>query len=186
MLQPQGAVIEVAHVVDDLDAAIEQFGEFWGAGPFYTGEIRFESGHTCRGAESPLAIEVGFGFSGGLLIELIRPLDGDRSVFSHALAERGPGFHHIVRRESFETGLSRYEKAGYDKVLELTTAFGERTVLFDTTALNGGYLEVTDLNVTFEPLMATLSDAHAHWDGVVGPRSSLSDLFDYGAKEPTA
>lgn len=36
MLQPVGSVIEIAHVVDDLDTAITQFVEFWGAGTIYT------------------------------------------------------------------------------------------------------------------------------------------------------
>ena len=182
MLQPTGSVIEIAHVVEDLDAAITQFIEFWGAGPFYTAQMTFPSGHRYRGEDAPMAIDVGFGFSGGLLIELIQPLDGDRSVFSEALTARGPGFHHIVRREAFEDGAARYVKAGFDKALELTTAFGERTILFDTTALNGGFLEVTDLNITFEPLMATLSKAHHGWTGD-RPRRSLSALFDYAATE---
>jgi hypothetical protein len=182
MLQPAGSVIEIAHVVTDLDAAVTQFVEFWGAGPFYTAEMRFPTGHRYRGQEAPMAVDVGFGFSGGLLIELIQPLDGDRSVFAEALAARGPGFHHIVRRETFEEGAARYEEAGFEKALELTTAFGERTIMFDTTALNGGFLEVTDLNVTFEPLMATLSAAHDGWAGEE-PRRSLTALFDYSAKD---
>ncbi|BBZ15551.1 VOC family protein [Mycobacterium branderi] len=182
MLQPPGSVIEIAHVVDDLDAAIGQFIELWGAGPFYSAPMRFPTGHHYRGKEAPLAIDVGFGFSGGLLIELIQPLDGDRSVFSEALAARGPGFHHIVRREPYEKGVTRCEQAGFGKALELTTAFGERTVLFDTTALNGGFLEVVDLHVTFEPLLATLSQAHDGWDGE-RPRRSLSALFDYAGPD---
>jgi hypothetical protein len=184
-MQPPGSVIEIAHVVPDLDQAIAQFIDFWGAGPFFTSEMRFPHGHRYRGVEAPMAVDVGFAFCGGLLIELIQPLDGDRSVFGEALAARGPGFHHIVRRETFEDGAARYEKAGFEKALELTTAFGERTILFDTTALNGGFLEVTDLNVTFEPLMTVLSEAHHGWTGDQ-PRRSLAALFDYADKDTRA
>jgi hypothetical protein len=182
MLQPPGSVIEVAHVVEDMEAAIAHFIETWGAGPFFTAEMRFPTGHRHRGREAEMAVEVGFAFSGGLLIELIAPLEGDQSVFSEALAARGPGFHHIVRRESFEDGCARYEKHGYAKALELTTAFGERTIIYDTVAVNGGFIEVTDLNVTFEPLMAALSAANDGWTGDE-PRRSLSALFDYSSSE---
>ncbi|WP_156942940.1 hypothetical protein [Mycobacterium genavense] len=82
MLQPPGAVVEIAHVLRDIDVGIEQFGAFWGAGPFYCAEMRFDTGHYYRGEQTPLLIEVAFGFSGGVLVELIRPLDGDRSVFT--------------------------------------------------------------------------------------------------------
>ncbi|MGV9797157.1 VOC family protein [Mycobacterium sp. NPDC003449] len=176
-MQPEGAVMQIAHVVGDLDAAIAEFGMSWGAGPFYAGVIRVESGHFYRGTESPLAIDVGMALSGGVLVELIQPLDGDRSVFSEALDARGPGFHHIVRRESFDVGVARCERAGYPRALEMTTAAGERTVVYDTTRSNGGFLEVVDLNVTFEPLMGRLAEAHARWDGHIEPRRSLASLF---------
>lgn len=177
-MQPVGTVLQIAHVVRDLDAAIAEFGMSWGAGPFYTSIIRAESGHYYRGEETPIAIDVGMALSGGVLVELVQPLDGDRSVFSEALDARGPGFHHIVRRESFEAGTARCERAGYPRALEMTTAAGERSVLFDTTTSNGGYLEVVDLNITFEPLMGRLAEAHARWRGRAEPRRSLTSLFE--------
>ncbi|ORA19910.1 VOC family protein [Mycobacterium arosiense] len=179
MLQPVGSVIEIAHVVRDIDEAIAQFVEFWGAGPFYTAKMSFPSGHLYRGKETPMAIDVGFGLSGGLLIELIQPLDGDQSVFSEALDTNGPGFHHIVRRETYEEGAARYEKAGFERALETTTPYGERTIVYDTTALNGGFIEVTDLNVTFPALLDALAEAHDGWNGEE-PRRSLLPLFNYG------
>lgn len=177
-MQPEGTVLQIAHVVEDLDAAIAEFGMSWGAGPFYTSAVRVESGHLYRGEESPLAIDVGMALSGGVIVELVQPLDGDRSVFSEALDARGPGFHHVIRRESFDAGIARCERARYHRALEMTTAAGERSVLFDATRSNGGFLEVVDLSVTFEPLVARLAEAHAHWGGQIEPRRSLASLFE--------
>jgi hypothetical protein len=183
MVQPEGSVIEICFVVSDIDAAIEQFGKFWGAGPFFTADMRFLEGHKYRGEAAPLQIIVGFGFCGGLLIELVQPLDGDRSVFSEALGERGTSFHHIVRREDFEAGYDRMTAMGFPVALESKTVFGERAVLFDTKTHNGAFIEVTDLNITFKPLIAVVSEAHRNWDGS-DPRRPLAPLFDYAAPLP--
>src|ERR1700712_581281 len=99
MLQPTGSIIELAHVVADMDAAIAHWTGTLKAGPFFVGEMRFPEGHRYRGEPAMLAIRVAFGFSGGLLIELVQPLDGDRSVFAELLAARGPGYHHMMMRE---------------------------------------------------------------------------------------
>src|SRR3546814_10881195 len=70
MLQPPGSVIELCHVVDDMDKAIQHWTTIMGAGPFYVGAMPFEKGHRYRGEPAVLALKVAFGFTGGLLIEI--------------------------------------------------------------------------------------------------------------------
>jgi hypothetical protein len=176
MLQPPGSIVEVCYVVADMDAAIAQWTGTMGAGPFFVGEMRFEEGHRYRGEPSLLAIEVGFGFSGGLLIELVKPLEGDRSAFSEVLKKRGPGYHHVMLRDDFDSICARMRAAGYSPALETTTPFGERCALFDLQHVNGGFVEAMDLHIGFGRLTETMAKAHENWNGEE-PRRPLAPLF---------
>jgi Glyoxalase/Bleomycin resistance protein/Dioxygenase superfamily len=170
MLQPPGTIIELCHVVTDMDTAIAHWSGDLGAGPFYVGEMRFEKHHKYRGRDSVLAIKVGFGFLGGLLIELIEPLEGDDSVFS----ETGPGYHHVMLREGYDTGFARMSAAGYPLALENLTPLGERCALFETPS---GFVELMDLHLGFEHLTGIMADAHVGWDGT-NPIRPMAILFE--------
>jgi hypothetical protein len=176
MLQPPGSIIELCHVVGDMDAAIAYWTGTLGAGPFFVGDMQFPEGHRYRGTPAVLAIRVAFGFSGGLLIELVQPLEGDISVFSEVMAGRGPGFHHVMLREDYDVAHARLTAQGFKLALESTTPLGERCALFDTQSLNGGFIEVMDLHIAFGRLTEAMADAHAGWDGTE-PQRPLGPLF---------
>ena len=176
MLQPPGSIIEICHVVADLDAALSHWTSVLRAGPFFTGEMRMEDGHRYRGKPATLAIHVAFGFSGGLLIELVQPLPGDQSVFAEALAERGPGYHHVMLREDYDIAYARLAHQGFELALENTTPLGERCALFDTRALNGGFIEVMDLHIGFGKLTEAMAKAHEGFTGA-DPVRPLTPLF---------
>jgi len=176
MLQPPGSIFEICHVVTDLDVAIGQWTGTLRAGPFFSAEMRFPEGHRYRGSPSLLAMRVAFGFSGGLLIELIEPLEGDRSVFSEVLQRSGPGFHHVLLREEYDVGFARLSAQGFAVALESTTPLGERCALFDTGAVNGGFIEVMDLHIAFGRLTELMHAAHDGWDGT-DPHRPLAPLF---------
>jgi hypothetical protein len=176
MLQPKGSVIELCHVVADVDASIAWWVDCLGAGPFFVGDMHFPDGHRYRGASAMLAIRVAFGFSGGLLIELVQPLDGDGSVFSEVMRGRGPGFHHVMLREDYDIAHARLTAQGFSVALESTTPLGERCALFDTQAVNGGFTEVMDLHIAFGRLTEAMAAAHENWDGEV-PQRPLAPLF---------
>ncbi len=176
LVQPPGSVVELCHVVRDMDAAIAHWTERFGAGPFFVGEMTFPEGHRYRGEPAMLAIRVAFGFSGGLLIELVEPLDGDASVFTEVLERRGPGYHHVMLREDYDVAHARLTAAGFSVALESTTPLGERCALFDTQAIDGGFVEVMDLHIAFGRLVDEMAAAHADWDGA-DPQRPLGPLF---------
>ncbi|MDE2465254.1 MAG: VOC family protein [Alphaproteobacteria bacterium] len=165
MLQPEGSVIELCYVVADMDTAILHWTTKMKAGPFFVGDMHFETGHRYRGQPSVLSIRVGFGFSGGVLIELVQPLVSDRSVFSEVLSQRGPGYHHVMLREDFDAAHKRLTAQGLKPALECTTPLNERCVLFDTRDVDGGYIEIMDLHISFGKLTEAIARAHQNWDG---------------------
>lgn len=176
MLQPEGSIVETCHVVRDMDAAIAHWTGTLKAGPFFCGEMRLAEGHRNRGESAPLAIKVAFGFSGGLLIELVEPLEGDGSIFSEALAEHGPGFHHVMLRGGYDEGRARLSAQGFPVVLETVTPLGERCAVFDTRVADGGFVEVMDLQIAFEGMAQKMMAAHEGWDGSM-PERPLAEMY---------
>jgi hypothetical protein len=176
-MQPDGSILEVCHVVRDMDRAVAHWTEVLGAGPFYVFDVPPMPGQMNRGAPSAIALRIGFGFSGGLLIELLQQLDDGPSVFREILEARGEGFHHVLLRRDFDAGRAHLERHGYALAFSGALPGGERFGLFDTTRDNGGFVELMDLTPTSFGPMAKVHAAHVGWDGVTRPRRAFAELF---------
>jgi methylmalonyl-CoA/ethylmalonyl-CoA epimerase len=82
-------------VVRDCTAAQEELSARLGAGPFLSAGERLFDQTLVHGKPTPFALKVAFGALGGVLLELLEPLD-DRSPHAEFLAERGEGLHHLA------------------------------------------------------------------------------------------
>ncbi|MHC8380476.1 VOC family protein [Pseudomonas sp. LB3P14] len=177
MLQPHSSILELCHVVTDMDAALQHWTQVLGAGPFFVGEMEFTEGQFHRGVATPVALQVAFGCSGGLIIELVKPLGDHPSVFREVLESRGPGYHHVMPRIDYDTGFERFNQAGYDLAFQGSMPGGERCALFDTRADNGGFIELMDMSPAIVEQLQRISQAHFDWDGHSDPVRPLASLF---------
>ena len=89
-------LFHIGWVVRDCAAAQEELSARLGAGPFvsFGDESRFDQA-LVHGKPTPFALKVAFGALGGVLLELLEPLD-DRSPHAEFLGERGEGLHHLA------------------------------------------------------------------------------------------
>jgi len=89
-------LFHVGWVVRDCGAAQEELSARLGAGPFRSAgeESRF-GGVLVHGKPSSFALRIAFGALGGVLLELLEPLD-NRSPHAEFLAARGEGMHHLA------------------------------------------------------------------------------------------
>jgi len=89
-------LFHVGWVVRDCAAAQAELTARLGAGPFTgTGaEARFEN-TLVHGKPVPFALKITMGVLGGVLLELLEPLDGN-SPHAEFLAARGEGLHHMA------------------------------------------------------------------------------------------
>lgn len=90
-------VIQIAMVVDDLDAAMQRYVDELGVGPWSV----FLSDHIDQSIrERPASVTFRIGLCDALPIqlELVEPLD-DVSIYAEFLRDHGPGLHHLA----FET-----------------------------------------------------------------------------------
>jgi hypothetical protein len=68
-MQPEGSIIELCHVTRNLDAALLHWTRDLGAGPFFVFDVPVLPGQLYYGQPTEVSMRVGFGFSGGVLIE---------------------------------------------------------------------------------------------------------------------
>ena len=89
-------LFHIGWVVRDCLAAQEELSARLGAGPFRSAgdESRFDQA-LVHGKPTPFSLRIAFGALGGVLLELLEPLD-DRSPHAEFLAERGEGMHHLA------------------------------------------------------------------------------------------
>jgi hypothetical protein len=88
-------LFHIGWVVRDCAAAQRELAARLGAGPFLSvGDARFDQA-LVHGEPTPFTLKIAFGPLGGVLLELLEPLD-DRSPHAKFLAERGEGIHHLA------------------------------------------------------------------------------------------
>jgi methylmalonyl-CoA/ethylmalonyl-CoA epimerase len=90
------ALFHVGWVVRDCAAAQRELGARLGAGPFVSAgtEARFDQA-LVHGKPTPFSLRIAFGALGGVLLELLEPLD-DRSPHAEFLSANGEGMHHLA------------------------------------------------------------------------------------------
>lgn len=177
-MQPERSVIELCHVVEDFDAALEHWIRDLGAGPFFVFDMPVLPGQLYYGEPTEVALKVGFGFSGGQLIELLAQTNDGKSPFLDFLADRGPGLHHIMPRTDFESGHARLNEAGFPVAYSGQMPSGERFCLFDTFATHGYYIELMEISDAIQGSLALMEKAHAEWDGVTDPVRGMDRLAE--------
>ncbi|WP_292634936.1 VOC family protein [Novosphingobium sp.] len=175
-MQPNGSILELCQVVRDMDRALDHWTRVIKAGPFFVFDVPVLPGQIYRGEPTQVALKVAFGFSGGLLIELLQQTNEGPSVFTEMLDRSGEGYHHVMLRIPYEEGVQRLLAEGHGIAFSGTMPSGERFALFDTLAANGGFIELMELSVAMEASLQRMHAAHLEWDGISRPIRAIADL----------
>ena len=175
-MQADGAILELCHVTTDLDAAMVHWTRELRAGPFFVFEVPVLPGQLYYGEPTEVSLRVAFGFSGGVLIELLEQTNDGPSPFLDFLHERGPGLHHVKPRGLFDTDHARLSAAGHKVAFSGTMPSGERFCLFDTRVASGAYTELMEISPPMEQMLGLMEAAHRGWDGVTDPVRRLDQL----------
>ena len=180
-MQPEGAIIELCHVTHDLDRALLHWTRDLGAGPFFVFDVPVLVGQLYYGQPTEVSMRVGFGFSGGTLIELLEQTNAGRSPFRDFLDQHGEGLHHIMPRGDFDAGFVRLSAARHEVAYAGRMPSGERFCLFDTRSSNGAYVELMELSEAMLGTLALMAKAHVSWDGIIDPVRPMARLAEYAA-----
>ncbi len=103
----------------DINAAMRQYEEVYGIGPWLLSELETES-CTYRGCETSIKTLIALAFSGGIQLELIQVLSGT-NMYLDTLGGREEGLHHLGFEVSdLEERLRACREAGIE-ILERGT-----------------------------------------------------------------
>ncbi len=141
-------LFHIGWVVRDCAAAQRELTARLGAGPFVSmgQEARFDKA-LVHGKPTPFALRVAFGALGGVLIELLEPLD-DKSPHAEFLDSHGEGMHHLgYLVPDFDEQLAAVRAARPEAELLIDgTAPGNpvRWVYVDGGAVHGTVIELLE------------------------------------------
>jgi methylmalonyl-CoA/ethylmalonyl-CoA epimerase len=139
-----GECLQIAIVVEDLDASVKAYEEF-GFGPWQIDVFDGTRipGFSVDGEPSDLKFRGAMCQHHGLELELIQPIS--ESIFSEWLRRHGPGVHHIafVPVEGFTGFMDEFRANDGDTVMEGLFADGDRGFTYlDTVEQLGFYSEI--------------------------------------------
>lgn len=157
-LVARGPIIQVAWVIEDIDAAEALWGSAFGIAKW----TRIPDVHfgpdTCtyRGEPADFVAHVSMAYAGDLQLELIQPVSGV-SIYTEFLAAGGPGLHHVCfEADDLDAALAGAREAGMSVVQEGSMAHGAiRFAYVDGSAGGAPYIEL----VTLSPEMRDFYDA---------------------------
>lgn len=166
--QPLDGIIQIAFIVDDIQAAMPVYAERLKIGPWFLFEHFPFDRVTHRGAPSDIDISLCLGYSGHMMFELIEQHNDAPSPYLEAAAKRGYGFHHFAvacEPEAYDARLDAYVAQGYDITLDGSVKVGGRATYVDSMDALGGMIELIEMTPTVEALFSHIHHESRLWDG---------------------
>jgi catechol 2,3-dioxygenase-like lactoylglutathione lyase family enzyme len=114
----KNGIAQVAILVKDLDATVENYWTMFGIGPwhFYTYAKPLVKEMSYRGQSADYKMRIALSQIGPLRIELIEAKDGD-SIYEEFIREHGYGVHHFgILVEDMMDALAQTNSAGLDMI----------------------------------------------------------------------
>jgi hypothetical protein len=151
-------LFHIGWVVRDCAAAQRELGARLGAGPFLSRgeEARFDTA-LVHGEPVSFALRIAFGALGGVLLELLEPLD-EYSPHAQFLAEHGEGMHHLaflVRDFDEQLAAIRAAGPGTELLIDGTApANPVRWVYLDGGGAHGAVIELLERTPAAEAAFA--------------------------------
>ena len=145
----QGPIIQVAWVVQEIDAAEALWGSAFGIARWTRiPDVHFgPDSCTYRGQPSDHVAHVSMAYAGDLQLELIQPVSGE-SIYTEFLDAGGPGLHHVCfEADDLDAAVAEAEAAGMPVVQEGSMAHGAiRFAYVDGSAGGAPYIELVTLS----------------------------------------
>jgi hypothetical protein len=154
-------IYQLAFVVDELAAGIEQWVRTANAGPFYVFEHFTFASSDYDDLPAP-DISIALGFSGPTNIELIEVHADAGPLFAGGASPRP---HHIAQlTNDFEMAMARLEAAG-KRTFAGVFAPATRMAYIDTRATLGLYSEIVEYGPGVEAMLAQMEAEARGWNG---------------------
>jgi len=159
---------QIAWVVDDLDASVQQWQQTARIGPFFVGAhvggIFTEAVH--RGNPFEVDISCAIAQAGPVQIELIKQHGVAPSPYRDVFAEGESGLHHICSFvDDVEAECRNYQQHGFEVVMTGSVAGQTPVAYVDTRPTLGCMTELMGRSDFVEGMYTAAAAAAADWDG---------------------
>jgi hypothetical protein len=160
-------MVQNGWIVDDLQAAVKKWIDFYGVGPFWISEKVVPDNVLYRGTPAHLEMSVALAHAGNVQIELIQQKSDGPSAYRDQFNPGQGGFHHACyHSDDYDADKALFEANGYVAATEGSIYGGElRFAYFDTRADFGIFTEIVTPNEAFRASNQKLKDASENWDG---------------------
>jgi hypothetical protein len=143
--RPTVGIFQTAFVVEDLDAAMEQFTKRFDVGPWAVFRDAEPVGTLYRGEPAQAVMHLAFGLAGHMTFELVQPADDHPSIYRDVVEDRGYGFHHFgYGTTTLDADVAAMVAEGYEAVTNLDTP-EIRLAMFDTRDVMPGLTELIEV-----------------------------------------
>jgi methylmalonyl-CoA/ethylmalonyl-CoA epimerase len=145
-------IIQIAHVVRDIDRAMKKYHEILDIGPWSVHTFAPPALRECTfmGKPSDATWVLSLAWVGDTQFELMQPLSGE-SVYTHFLKEKGEGIHHIKEWvDDCAAAIEEYRKKGIG-VIQSGKYDGDEFYYLDTEPQLGILYELGNCGEIREP-----------------------------------
>lgn len=170
-----GEIRQVGYVVRDIRAAMRDWIETFGVGPWYFSEKVMFRTFRYKGTPYPIEIALAMANSGGLQIELIQQLNDVPSMYVDFLERNGPGLQHVSSWPDDYGGVRSRALARGLKIAQDGESERGAFVYFDNEFHPGTVMELSEQTETRRRVFDTIRQAAVGWSGD-RPIRSMSEI----------
>lgn len=177
---PNRDVMQACWLVDDLDAAIDNWARHLGVGPFFWFDVVTFDGGYHRGVRTDFPrVTAAIAYAGDIQIELVRQDNNDPGVFRDLYASGDTGLHHLARVcIDYEAERNAFIASGAALAFEGSVG-GSRTCWVDTSPTLGFMMELLEASESRTNWFGHMRRAARTWDGTTavigGPRERVRE-----------
>ncbi len=166
-----GEIMQLAYVVDSIDAGIEYWTSVMGAGPFYVfPNIKME-GFKYRGQPTDADFSLALGYWGDMQIELIEQHNTSPSIYQAWKDAGHQGLHHgCIVVDDIEATRAACVAQGFE-ILQEGKIPGGGAIYIDTRGGPGTMIELIEMPEGLKGACVVMRDAARNWDGSEPKRS---------------
>jgi catechol 2,3-dioxygenase-like lactoylglutathione lyase family enzyme len=161
-----GAVMQLAYVPADFDAAVDYWTKVMGAGPFFALEhVKLED-VKYHGQPSDIDFSMALGYWGDLQIELIRQHNDAPSIYKAWRDQSQEGLHHVcILVDDMALARAVCAEAGAEVVQEAHVPGGGEVIYADAGGGPGTLVEILKPGPGSRAFFAMMREAARGWDG---------------------
>lgn len=163
--QPNNSVIQLAYVVKDIEASINDYYQRMGVGPWQLRGPFTTTSALYHKEPVHLSLSIAHAFTGHTMLELIQQHDDQPSVYTDTIRKNGYGFHHWgVSCPNYDETLDKFHAEGRKPSFEDKTAIGTRVAYLDFRDTMGGFIEYIEMNGAAEDRYTKMYANALIWD----------------------